>query len=208
MFKNYFVQTLVFPAVAEFFLVFSVVGVAVGVGLIAWRQPTLRLLGGLNHWVSTRRWLRAAEIPHDTSSGVQRYRVWIGLFFVLAAAYSLFGLVAKFELSALIQTNRLGNWQPAVVWLVQSLRWFLVLGSVAAAAVGVMMVMLPDTVRTLEARANEWHSSRKALGGAADTMYMPLDKWVEHYPRIAGFIIAAGAFAIAIGSMMVLMRLK
>ena len=208
MFKNYFVETLVVPAVVQFFLVFSVVGIAVGVGLIAWRQPTLRLLGGLNRWVSTRRWLRAVEIPHDTSSGVQRYRVWIGLFFVLAAAYSLFGLIAKFELSALIQTNRLGNWQPAIVWLLQSLRWFLVLASIAAAAVGVLMVMAPDALRALEARANEWHSSRKALGVAGDTMYMPLDKWVEHYPRIAGFIIAAGAFAIAIGSVMVLMRLK
>jgi hypothetical protein len=208
MFKNYYVETLVVPSIVQFFLLFSVVGVAVGVGLLLWKQPTLHLLGTLNRWVSTRRWLRAAEIPHDTSSTVQRYRVWIGLFFVLGAAYSLFGLVARFDLAALIPASRLGSVHPAAVWLLQSLRWFLVLASVAAAGVGVLMVLLPETLRTLETRANEWHSSRKALGGAGDTMYMPLDKWVEHYPRIAGFVIAAGAFAIAIGSVMVLMRLK
>jgi|SRR4051812_3962391 hypothetical protein len=208
MFKNHFVETLVVPSIVQFFLLFSIVGVAVGVGLLVWRQPTLHFLGSLNRWVSTRRWLRAVEIPHDTSSTVQRYRVWIGLAFVLGAAYSLFGLVARFDLAALIPASRLGSLQPAAVWLLQSLRWFLVLASVAAAGVGVLMVLLPETLRTLEMRANEWHSSRKALGGAGDTMYMPLDEWVEHYPRVAGFVIAAGAFGVAIGSVMVLMRLK
>jgi hypothetical protein len=208
MFKNYFVETLVVPSVAEFFLLFSVVGVAVGLGLIVWKEPTLRFLGMLNRWVSTRRWLKAAEIPRDTSSAVQRYRIWIGAFFLLAAVYSLFGLLARFEMSALIQSSRLGAWQPAAVWLLQSLRWFLVLASVAAAVVGALMIFLPGALQKLETRANEWHSSRKALGGAPDTMYMPLDKWVEHYPRIAGAVIAAGAFAVAIGSLMVLMRLK
>jgi hypothetical protein len=207
MFKNYFVENLVAPAIVQFFLVFSIVGVAVGVGLIVWNQPTVRLLAILNRWISTRRWLKGAEIPRDTSSVVQRYRLWIGLFFVLAAAYSLFGLLARFDMHALVP-NSLRGWTPAAVWLVDSLRWFLVLGSLAAAVVGVMMVILPDTLRKMETRANEWHSSRKALGGNGDTMYMPLDKWVEHYPRIAGAVIASGAFAVAIGSVMVLARLK
>jgi hypothetical protein len=208
MFSNYYVQTLVVPAVAQFFLLVSVVGVLVGLGLMAWRQPTLHLLGVLNRWVSTRRWLRSAEIPHDTTSTVQRHRVWIGLFFVLAAAYSLFGLIARFNARALIPAGGAGGWSPAAQWLLESLRWFLVLGSVAAAAIGVLMVLMPETLQRLEARANEWHSSRKALGGIPDAMYMPLDKWVEHYPRIAGAVIAAGAFAIAVGSVMVLARLK
>jgi hypothetical protein len=208
MFKNYFVQTLVFPSIVEFFLLVSIVGIVVGLGLIVWRQPTLRMLAALNRWVSTRRWLRGAEIPHDTSSAVQRYRIWIGLFFVLAAVYSLFGLVARFNLNALVPAGSLGPWTPAAAWLLQSLRWFLVLASIAAAAVGVLMVLLPETLHRVEASANAWHSSRRALGGVPDAMYMPLDKWVEHYPRVAGAIIAAGAIAIAIGSMMVLARLK
>lgn len=208
MFKNYFVENLVAPSIVEFFLLVGIIGIVVGIGLIVRNQPTLRLLAALNRWVSTRRWLKAAEVQRDTSSVVQRYRVWIGALFVLAAAYSLFGLIARFELSALIQTNRLGTWQPAAVWLVQSLRWFLVVASIAAAAVGAMMIFLPAALRKLEAHANEWHSSRQALGGAPDAMYMPLDRWVEHYPRIAGFIIAAGACGVAIGSVMVLTRLK
>src|SRR5262252_7217995 len=108
MFKNYYVEHLLVPSIAQFFLLVAVAGVAVGVGLIVRNQPTLRLLSTLNRWVSTRRWLRAAEIPHDTNSAVQRYRVWIGSLFLLGAVYALFGLVARFELSALIQSNRLG----------------------------------------------------------------------------------------------------
>lgn len=208
MFKNEFMQTLLFPSVVEFFLLVGVVGVLVGIGLILWREPTLRFLAVLNRWVSTRRWLKSAEIPHDTSSGVQRYRLWIGLFFVLAAAYSLFGLLTRFNVQAVVPANSLGGWTPAAHWLLDSLRWFLVVGSIAAAAVGALLVLMPETLRKLEARANEWHSSRRALGGVADAMYMPLDKWVEHYPRLAGAVIAAGAFAVAIGSVMVLARMK
>ena len=208
MFSNYYVQSLVVPAVVQFFLLVGVVGVVVGLGLMAWRQPTLNLLGVLNRWVSTRRWLKSAEIPHDTASTVQRHRVWIGLFFVLAAAYSLFGLLARFNAHALVPSNGVGAWTPAAQWLLESVRWFLVLGSLAAAAIGILMVLMPETLQRFEARANEWHSSRKALGGAPDAMYMPLDKWVEHYPRVAGAVIALGAFAIAIGSVMVMARLK
>jgi hypothetical protein len=208
MFKNYYVEHLLVPSIVQFFLLFGLIGIAVGVGLILWNQPTLRMLAGLNRWVSTRRWLRAAEIAHDTASSVQRYRVWIGVFFVLAAAYSLYGLLARFNLHALVPARSYGSWQPAALWVVQSLRWILVVASVAAAAVGILMLFFPARLRSLEARANEWHSSRQALGMAADTMYMPLDKWVEHYPRIAGWIITAGAFGVAIGSVMVLTRLK
>jgi hypothetical protein len=208
MLNNYYVQTLVVPSVVQFFLLVSVVGVFVGLGLIVWRQPTLHFLGSMNRWISTRRWLRSAEMPHDTGSAVQRYRVWIGLFFVLAAVYSLFGLVVRFNMAQLLPENSAGSWRPAVAWLLESLRWFLVLSSLAAAGVGVLMVLLPDTLRRIEERANAWHSSRRALGGMPDAMYMPLDKWVEHYPRVAGAVIAAGAFAIAVGSVMVLTRLK
>jgi hypothetical protein len=208
MFKNYYVEHLLVPSVVQFFLLFGIVGIAVGVGLILWNQPTLRMLAVLNRWVSTRRWLRAAEIPHDTSSTLQRYRVWIGTFFVLGAVYSLYGLLVRFNLHALVPVRSYGTWQPVAVWFAQSLRWFLVLASVAAAAVGVLMMFFPAKLQDLEARANEWHSSRKAFGGASDTMYMPLDKWVEHYPRIAGWIITAGAFGVAIGSVIVLTRLK
>ena len=208
MFRNYFVEHLVVPSIVQFFLLFGLVGVAVGVGLILWNQPTLRILTVLNRWVSTRRWLRAAEIPHDTTTAVQKYRIWIGVAFMIAGVYSLFGLLARFSMPALVPANSAGAWTPAAVWLVDSLRWFLVLASVAAAAVGVLMVLFPAVMRRVEARANEWHSSRRALGGAPDAMYMPLDKWVEHYPRVAGWVITVAAFAVAVGSVMVLTRLK
>jgi hypothetical protein len=208
MFQNYYVQTLVVPSVVQFFLLFSVVGVLVGLGLMFWRQPTLRFLGVMNRWISTRRWLRSAETPRDTSSAVQRYRVWIGLFFVLAAVYSLFGLLVRFNMSELVPASSLGSWRPAAMWMLDSLRWFLVLASIAAAVVGALMVLLPEVLRRFEARANAWHSSRRAVGGIPDAMYMPLDKWVEHYPRVAGGVITAAAFAVAIGSIMMLARLK
>jgi hypothetical protein len=205
---NYVVEHLLVPCIVQFFLVFGVIGVAVGVGLIWWNARTLRVLGMMNYWVSTRRWLKPVEIPHDTTATVQKYRLWIGIFFLVGAVYAMYGLVARFNIADVVPARGSGAWRPFIVWIVESLRWFLVASSILAAVVGVLLAFFPDRLRALEARANHWYSPRQAFGGSPDAMHMTLDKWVEAHPRVAGWIIAVSASAVVLGSALVLSRLK
>jgi hypothetical protein len=204
--NNYIFEHLLIPFIVQFFLVFSLIGVAVGVGLIGWNTATIRFFGTMNRWISTRRWFKPLEVPHDTSGTLQKYRRWIGIFFIIGAAYSIFGLMAWFNASAIMSGFRLDP-SPFIVWLIESLRWFLVVASVFAGAIGILLGFFPNALRAFEARANRWYSSRQLLS-AGDEMHLPLDKWVEAHSRTAGWIIAVAASAVVACSGIMLFGLK
>jgi hypothetical protein len=120
----------------------------------------------------------------------------------------MYGLVARFNMAAVVPTTGSGAWRPFIVWIVESLRWFLVASSILAAVIGVLLAFFPDRLRALEARANRWYSPRQAFGSSPDAMHMTLDRWVEAHPRAAGWIIVVSASAVVAGSAIVLSRLK
>ena len=203
--NNYVIDQLLVPSLALFFLVWSAAGVAAGVGLIVSSARMLRFLDSLNHWVSSRRSLKPLEVPRDTGLTVRRNRRWFGAVLVVAAAYPIYTLAARFDISgvALALGTDIPRLSLAAV-AVDAMRWFRVVGSVGAAAAGVMLMFFPRALDAVEARANRWVSSRQ-MAGDADTMHLTLDRWVAAFPRAAGWIIAVFSLAVAAGSGIVLL---
>ena len=54
------------------------------------------------------------------------------------------------------------------------LKWFLVVGSVAAIVAGILLLVFPRIWRNVEARANRWYSTRYLEARAAGTVIMVL----------------------------------
>ena len=79
----------------------------------------------------------------------------------------------------------------------QTMRWFLIAGSVLAVAVSALILLFPQALTALEARMNKWYSTRHVLPPAGETMRFPLEILVEASPRPAGWIIATGSLAVA-----------
>ena len=71
--NNYFVAHVVVPSVLVFVLIVGVVGVLLGLALIARNDSAMRLLDRLNQWTSIRPALRPLEIPHDVEQGARRH---------------------------------------------------------------------------------------------------------------------------------------
>jgi hypothetical protein len=179
------------------FLLGGLLVFAVGAGLIVWNQGMQRVFVVLNRWVSTRRVLKPVEIPRDTTHLVQKYRRWLAAFFVVGACYSLYGLGTGFNERAFISLLGMDSWpQHFAAWLIDSLRWILLLGNAIAIVIGVMLAFFPEKMAALEIKGGRWFSDRKIAKGA-DTMKAPLDHWVVAHPRLAGWVIAV------IGAMMV-----
>jgi uncharacterized protein HemY len=199
------VDQLLIPFVLWVFIVVSLVGVALGVGLIFASHRTLRFLSTMNRWVSLRSSLKSMEMPHDIGKAVYGHGRWFGAGFVVAGAFAAFVLLARIEVAAVVPA--LGSNAPPVIldWIVESLRWILIAGGALAVIVGLMLVFSTDAVRALEARMNRWTSTRQ-LGKGADTMHLALDRWVGTYPRAAGGMLALGAAIVLIASMMVWLR--
>src|SRR5256885_4987044 len=83
------------------FLVVSVCGLAVGVGLIVSSQKTVQLFHVVNRWVSTRHALKSVEVPRDTDRLAHNYQRWVAAGFVLGGLIAIFGLTTGVDANAL-----------------------------------------------------------------------------------------------------------
>lgn len=205
--NNNLVNQLLIQAVVMFFLVWSLIGAAIGAGLLLSSARVFRLFGMLNRYVSTRRGLKALAMAHDIGQFVRRHRRLIGGLFVLGAAYCIFSLVAWFDNSAIVFVLDLRYPRPIVVWILESARWSLIVFSGFAIVAGLMLVYFPDALSRFEALANRWVSVRKHTYGA-DTMHLALDKLVEAYPRAAGSIILVAALYVAANAALLWLRFR
>ena len=187
-----------------FFLFWAIVAVAVGVGLIVCSSKTLKFFDAMNQYVSTRRGFKSMAVPHDIGQSVRKYRIWIAGILIAGSAYSIFGLLAWFNVGAVVSRFNLNFPQVFVSWIVESLRWLLIIGGACGFMIGVMLGFFPNALDTLEARANKWYSLRNYTRGG-DTMHLTLDKWVAAFPRVTGWIIVLSALFVAINAAIVLL---
>lgn len=173
-------------ATVVFFVVSGAALFAFGITLIVSRDRALRLITRMNRWVSMRSASKSLEIPRDTRQAVLRYRYLFAVIFFAGGIYASHGLLMQFDAGAVIKLLGLNRMHPnAAGWLVDSLRWFLLAGNLAAIGAAILLAFFPDRVAKLEAQAGRWISMRQATKGA-DDMRIKLDSWVEVYPRAIG----------------------
>lgn len=179
-----------------FFLIGGLALLAVGISLLVNSAAALRFFGNMNRWVSMRSASKPLEIPRDTRQAVQQYRYWLAAVFVAGGVFAVFSLLTQFKAAAVVTLLGLESLRPAVAgWLVDSLRWLLIAGNLAAVVAGIMLAFFPAAVVALEARGSHWYSERKVTKGA-DDMNTRLDAWVAVHPRAAGGVIVVFALAL------------
>lgn len=187
-------------------LVFASVGFAAGIGLIVSSARTLRLLNAMNRWVSTRGALRAMELPRSTEQLSHRNRRVMGWALIAGGLFAAIGLAAGVDQATFGKTFARGDSATLLAIAAGTVRWFLVVGSVAGAVVGSMLVFLPDALASLEKHANRWFSPRQALRGG-DDMRLNLDQLVAAHPAPSGWILACtGLGAVAYATALLLAR--
>jgi hypothetical protein len=168
-------------------LVFAVVAVLAGAGLIVSTQRTLRFFGVMNRWISTRGALKAMEIPRSTEAISHRNPRLLGWALIAGGSFAVFGLLLGVNTDALSATAK-GDTRILVAIVAGTLKWFLIVGSVAGVVVGGLLSFSPGAMATLEKYANRWFSARRALRGG-DDLHPSLDTLVAAYPRPSGWIL-------------------
>ncbi|HEX5055164.1 MAG TPA: hypothetical protein VFX02_01565 [Gammaproteobacteria bacterium] len=196
-------QSLLFDSMVIAFFVFGVLAGMAGVGLIVCRDKALRLFVLLNRHISTRQALKSASVPHDIGPTVKRYHWWFAGIIIAGAAYSLYILLARFNAS--LVTTAIAGGQPDLMaqFIVEVLRWFMVVFSAIACIIGILLGLSPQALQGIEARANRWYSMRKATA-PLEIHHFAVDRWVEAHPLIAGWCITIGALIVAISSGIIL----
>jgi hypothetical protein len=202
-------NNLVWQSFVEFllvmFLLVAIMGLATGIGLIVSTARTVHVFRVLNRWVSTRHVLKPVEVPHETEHVTRRFTRWVSGGFVVGGIISIFGLGVNFDVAGLSVVLGRGTSQAVVVIAIETVRWFLIVGSAVGVVVGVMLTFYPKAEIALERYANQWVSPRQMIGRHTEDMHMTLDNLVEANPRPAGWIMACtSAGAVVYGFIMLL----
>jgi hypothetical protein len=182
-------------------LVFATVGLAAGVGLIVTSARTLRGFAVMNRWISTRGAFKSLDTPHSTEQFSHRNRRWIGGALIAGGLFAALGLTTGVNAAA-VGAFAKGDMAIVLAVVAESLKWFLIVGSLAGVAVGVMLCFFPDALAALETHANRWFSPQRGLRGG-DDMRLTLDRLVEAHPGPSGWILScttlgAGAYALTL----------
>jgi hypothetical protein len=152
----------------------------------------------MNRWVSTRRALKAFEIPRDTNRVAARGGRALGVALVALGAYVAL-VLWRLDPRAVTGALAAGPNASLAEIGIESARWFLVLGGVAGMATGIMLLFFPRAWHAVEAHANHWHSTRQ-LAAVGDSMHLGPDRIAEAFPRLTGWVILAMSAVSAVAS--------
>lgn len=185
------VQTLG-PVLYALLLGGAVLGLFVGVMLIADSARLMRWNYALNAWYSTRRGLGSFDRPVDVKRTVYRWHRVFGIVLFAGALFTLDTLVFGFKTSALVRAFRdLGN--PAILSLVfETVRIFLIVGNVAGVVAAGVLVFRPSLLKGLEALSDRQYSGREATK-PLDTMRFGPDNFVRARPQLVGTLLVIGS---------------
>lgn len=178
-----------------FLLVCAPVGVTVSLLLIIKPQLLGRFNRVLNHWVSSRRLNSLLDRSISIEQWFYRHHRAIGITVMLGSIYvfTYFGvtfdkLYALQHLKWKIPTKLLDGLLDALV--LSSLT-----GAVVAFMVGLFLYLRPSMLRGLEAEANQWVSSRRAI----KMLEVPRDQ-IEHFvarhARRIGWLLLLGSIGL------------
>jgi len=196
-FNDYVIDQLIAPALVLFFFIGGLAALAIGVGLIFRSPRVFHISGILSRSVSTRTATKPLAIPRDSSQFFFKHRLKVGVVFVVSALYADIGLLTGAGNAAVVSLFNTALPPGYVFWVVESIRYFLLVGCTVSIIVGILLVISPDTVKAVEATGGRWVSTRNmALG--ADKMNLGFDKWVAAFPRAAGLIIAFPALGMVL----------
>jgi hypothetical protein len=180
----------------------SLLGVALGIGLVLRAGVMLPFIHCMNHWVSARQVLTPLERPRQVAPLASGSR-WFGALLIGLGAFAAALLVAKLDPGAVAGLFKVDARTSLFGILLDAIRWFLVAGSLAAVVIGVMLLCFPQAWRRVEARANRWYSTRE-LEIAGDALRPSLDRLVEGFPRASGLVILVLSVSAALACGMLL----
>lgn len=193
---------LLFSTLVAFLFAGSLLGLALGIGLVLRASATLPFIHLMNHWVSTRQVLTRFDLPLQVAPLASGAR-WFGAVLIALGAFAAAILLAKLDPGAVAGLFKVDARTSLLGILLDAIRWLLVVGSLAAIVTGVMLLFFPQAWRRVEARANRWYSTRE-LEVAGDALRPSLDRIVEAFPRASGLLILVASAIAAVFSGMLL----
>jgi hypothetical protein len=195
-----FIQRVIIPSIIGIMLAGGISGLVLGCALVINHAATLRFMGRMNRWISTREVFAPLDAWINVESPLRagRRRPVLGTFLIVAgvAGISLLLLRLDFPQVSYATGMDVRRWLFLDIG-VPTLKWVLVAGCALAAVIGALMLLAPERLQSLERRLNAWHSSDSFLA-AGEKMHTPLEPRIEAHPRTTGGVIAVASLFVVL----------
>lgn len=182
----------------QFFFVASIAVLCFGIALV-WRSAiALRFMSWMSTWISTRKLMRPAEMPHFVEPTMMKRPVLLGVVAALIALASmlvLLGTEAEVIRRLLFDVfpRRLGGMLADVT------RTLLLVANAFGIGMGLLLIFSPGIFSNVEAYSDRWFSLRKA-SYPLEKMHVPLDGWVSANPTISGIVLIVVALSLGVAA--------
>jgi hypothetical protein len=190
--SSMFFQQIFLQTICIVLLLGAAVGLIFGIMLVFDSGKAFRIADRLNGWVSTRAALRPLEEHRDASRPLYRMHRLVGILLSAGALFSLVVLGSTYGETAILKSlSGLGQARFSS-WVSESLRIVLLTGNVGALMFGLVFIVRPSALRSLETWANRQISSRKSTK-PIETMYLRPDQFTRAHPRLVGSLVIFGS---------------
>jgi len=200
-----FLSPIVNQTIFVLLLLGSALALVAGLLLLFDSQRAFRIGEWLDRWVSTRTAMRPLETQHSISRPLYRMHRLVGLLICAGALYALV-VLASIEGGAAM-TKSMSGLGPGrfVSWISESLRVILLTGNAAALLFGLVFILRPSSLRSLEAWADRSISGRKATK-PLEVMHRPADQFARSHPRLVGALVVVGSLYVLVNLGYALLR--
>ena len=184
---------ILWRALAIFLLIGALAGVAVSLLLIFKPHLIGRVNHVANHWISMRHISQMVDRSISIERWFYRHHRPMGLLVILGAAYILFYFGWRFD--KVIALQSFASFMPNKMLLGVLLEVMVLVALISAAVAlcaGLVVVLRPSLLRSVESEANQWVSSRRATK-VMDVMHNPVDQFVERHARRVGWLLLLGS---------------
>ncbi len=192
-------------ALHRLLLVAAAAAAVTGAWLLLAPDSFLRLNARLARWYSTQRALEPLERPIAVERRLYRHHRLVGAVLTAGSLYTTWRLATAYDEARIVAALRPDLPAPLAGALLTGWTAFLALGNLAALAVGLALLARPSALKDLEAWANRWISTRRALR-FLDVPHNGPDRLVARHPRLTGALLLAAALWLAAVSWLVPVR--
>lgn len=200
-----FASGIVQQTIFIFLALGAVFALAAGLLLVFRSEAAFRISERMNRWVSTRAAIRPLVEHHSISRPLYRLHRLVGTMICAGALYSLIVLGMPTG-EAAIAKSLSGIGSPRMsAWLSESLRAILLTGNFGALVFGLVFIVRPSALKSLEAWADRRISVRKRTK-PLEEMHLSADKFVRVHPRPVGVLVILGSLYVLVNLGYALLR--
>ena len=200
-----FLSQIVNQTIFVFLMVGAAFALLAGLLLLLDSQRAFRMGERLDRWVSTRAAVKPLEEFRSIGRPLYRTHRLVGALICAGALYSLIVLGTPSGGAAI--TKSLSGIGPArfSAWISESLRYVLLAGNFGALLFGLVFIVRPSALKSLEAWADRRISERKAVM-PLEKMRLSADQFLRRHPQAVGLLVILGSLYVLLNLGYALLR--